>query len=191
MSVTLLPSRRDGGGNHSFSRKLASITAVLLSVILAGCADTVSAPTLSTPPIVAFDATTAPIGPVSAKAAPGVPMESYDLERVTQTVQSDLAATYPARIVGGGASSPREVKIHMIFTAYDKGNAFARAMLAGLGQIHIKANVELIDANSGDVTATYAVSKTFAWGGIYGASTSIEDVEKGFAASVAAIFKTS
>ena len=62
-------------------------------------------------------------------------------------------------------------------------------MQAGLGQIHIAANVQLIDATSGNVTASYVVKKTFAWGGIYGGSTSIEDVETGFAASVVAIFK--
>ena len=31
----------------------------------------------------------------------------------------------------------------------------------------------------------YEVKKTFAWGGIYGASTKIEDVEAGFAEGVA------
>ena len=62
-------------------------------------------------------------------------------------------------------------------------------MQAGLGQIHIAANVQLIDATSGNVAASYVVTKTFAWGGIYGGSTSIGDVETGFAASVVAIFK--
>jgi hypothetical protein len=58
-----------------------------------------------------------------------------------------------------------------------------------LGQIHIDATVRLIDATSGNVTASYDVSKTFAWGGMYGGSTRIQDVEVGFAKSVVAIFK--
>ena len=59
-------------------------------------------------------------------------------------------------------------------------------MLAGLGQMHIDADVVLRDPRSGTTFATYDVDKTFAWGGIYGASTSITDIEDGFAQSVAA-----
>ena len=77
----------------------------------------------------------------------------------------------------------------MTFTTYDKGNAVARLMLIGLGQIHIDANVALIDATSNAILANYFVHKTFAWGGAYGGTTSIEDVESGFAASVVKIFQ--
>ena len=77
----------------------------------------------------------------------------------------------------------------MIFTEYDKGNAFARAMLAGLGQIRIAANVMLLDTRDNKTLGTYEVSKIFSFGGIYGAATGVEDVEGGFAQSVAAIFK--
>ncbi len=116
-------------------------------------------------------------------------MQSYDLERVRQLVQDDLAAAYADRVVAAGAHAPGEVKVDMNFTAYDPGNAFARFMLAGLGQIHIAATVRLIDVTSGNVVASYSVAKTFAWGGVYGGSTTIEDVEDGFAESVVAVFK--
>jgi hypothetical protein len=166
-----------------------AITPLLLCAALAGCAGSASTPMLSGPAVGAFNPAAAPIGPVSAEAAPGVPMASYDLERVTQLVHSDLAAAYPGRLVPAGvAAKPGEVRVDMNFTTYDPGNAFARAMLAGLGQIHIAADVRLIDATTGNVTATYEVKKTFAWGGIYGGSTTIVDVEKGFAASVVDIF---
>ncbi len=179
-----------GTGNEFNRRWRISIIAVILCTALAGCAGSASTPMLSGPPLSTFNAATAPIGPVSAEAAPGVPMASYDLERITQLVQSDLNAAYPGRLVPAeAAATPREVRVDMTFITYDRGNAFARAMLAGLGQIHIAAKVRLIDATSGNVAASYDVAKTFAWGGIYGASTSIEDVEKGFAASVVAIFK--
>jgi hypothetical protein len=167
----------------------SSISALLLCTALAGCAGSASTPMLSGPPLSTFNAATVPIGPVSAEAAPGVAMAPSDLDRIAQLVQSDLYAAYPTRLVPAGATAtPGEVKVDMTFITYDEGNAFARAMLAGLGQIHIAANVRLIDAMSGNVTASYDVEKTFAWGGLYGASTSIEDVEKGFAASVVAIF---
>jgi len=169
------------------------LTAMMLLVLgtsLAGCASTAPSPSLSGPPSASFNAATAPIGPVTAEAAPGVPMASYDLERVTQLVQTDLSAAYPGRLVpASAAATPGEVKVDMTFTDYDAGNAFARAMLAGLGQIHINATVRLIDATTGNVAASYDISKTFAWGGIYGGSTTIEDVEKGFAKGVVAIFK--
>jgi hypothetical protein len=62
-------------------------------------------------------------------------------------------------------------------------------MLAGLGQIHVHANVLLTDAATGASVANFEVTKDFGWGGIYGGSTSVEDVEAGFARSVSAIFK--
>jgi hypothetical protein len=83
------------------------------------------------------------------------------------------------------AASPVEALVTI--KTYDKGNAFARAMLAGLGQMmHIDADVVLKDPRSGATFGTYDVDKTFAWGGVYGASTRIEDIEDGFAQSVAA-----
>lgn len=70
-------------------------------------------------------------------------------------------------------------------TKYEKGSAPARAMLAGLGRIHITALVSLKDWTSRETVGEYEVSKTFAWGGIYGASRDVDDVEVGFAGGVA------
>ena len=71
------------------------------------------------------------------------------------------------------------------FKRYDEGNAFARFMLAGLGQIHIDAEVTLEDGFRAAPLGRYEVTKTFAWGGPYEASTGIRDVEEGFADAVA------
>jgi uncharacterized protein DUF4410 len=97
-----------------------------------------------------------------------------------------VASTPPADPRGG--ANVANVKI--VFTQYDDGNAFARFMLMGLGQIHIDGNVIFTDAASGRQIAEYKISKDFAFGGIYGGTTRIEDVEKGFARSVAAILDT-
>jgi hypothetical protein len=184
----ILPLRCQTG--TGFVRLLrGSILLAAVCAGLAGCAGSASTPVMDAAPAPSFSAATAPIGPVSAQAAPGVIMAPSDLQRITQLVQSDLYTAYPTRLVPAGAAAPGEVKIDMTFLTYDKGNAFARLMLAGLGQIHIVANVQLTDASSGKVKAEYAINKTFAWGGFYGGSTSIEDVETGFAASVVAIFK--
>lgn len=79
------------------------------------------------------------------------------------------------------------VKATIVLKRYEKGNAFARAMLAGLGQIHIDGDLLLEDPEKKELLAKYEIKKTFAWGGIYGGTTTIEDVEVGFAESVASI----
>jgi hypothetical protein len=93
-------------------------------------------------------------------------------------------------VVAGSPEQLPTTKIKIIFTQYDKGNAVARFLLAGLGQIHMDADVIFIDGATGAQLGRYQVSKQFAFGGIYGGSTSIEDVEVGFAKSVAEILKT-
>ena len=62
-------------------------------------------------------------------------------------------------------------------------------MLAGLGQIHIDGDVIFTDASTGQQVGAYKVSKDFSFGGLYGGVTRIEDVEEGFARSVAAILE--
>jgi hypothetical protein len=59
-------------------------------------------------------------------------------------------------------------------------------MLAGLGQIHIDANVKILTGSNKQKLADFTLTKTFAWGGIYGAATSMQDIEKTFATGVAA-----
>jgi len=159
---------------------------------LAGCAGDAAAPTTLAAPANGYDVARAPIGPVSAEAGPGVVMIREELSRIAQRVEAEIAKNYPSRVAGRNGQAPTGgLNVKMVFVEYDKGNAFARAMLAGLGQIRIKANVMLVDPATGADVATYEVSKIFAFGGIYGASTRVEDVEEGFARSVVEIFKKS
>ncbi|MDB5408844.1 MAG: hypothetical protein JWL84_3756 [Rhodospirillales bacterium] len=126
---------------------------------------------------------------VSAEAKPGVVMTQLDFDRIAQRVKAEVAAKTVAAPEGANATDgSRLVKLRLVFTNYDEGNRFARFMLVGLGQIHIDADVVLVDATSGATLGQYRVSKQFAFGGLYGGATSIEDVEKGFAKSVAEIF---
>jgi hypothetical protein len=169
-----------------FSVRFALFVAVSL---VSACAGSVSTP-------VAVQALPSPltapprVSDVSAEAQPGVTMASYDLERIVARVKGALATEVPQSVtVAGPAEGPRTMKIKLVFTQYDKGNAFARFMLAGLGQIHVDADVIFVDGTSGEQIGKYQISKQFAFGGIYGGSTSIEDVEEGFAKSVAEILK--
>src|SRR5215475_2803143 len=110
-------------------------------------------------------------------------MNAADRERIIGRVTRKLQERAPTRFadLAATAPDPHTLRVSIAFTRYEKGNAFARFMLAGLGQIHIDAEVTLEDYTRQAALAKYEVTKTFAWGGIYGASTSIEDVEEGFA----------
>src|SRR5208282_2314210 len=79
---------------------------------------------------------------------------------------------------------PEGLLLVLNFTKYDEGNRFARAMMAGLGAMKINADVEVKDGHTGNSISKGEAGKSFAWGGVLGASTGIEDVEKMFAKEV-------
>ena len=121
---------------------------------------------------------------IKAEAKSGVAMTPADIDRIVAQIKADIAANDPNVFVDKTTSS-NVMKIE--FTQYDSGSAFARFMLMGLGQIKIDADVTIVDSTNNQVLGEYDVSKDFAFGGIYGGVTRIEDVEKGFAKSVAEI----
>jgi hypothetical protein len=166
-------------------------SALLMISVLAGCAGSVSSPTVVGSPSQGFDPSTARIGEVSADAGRGVEMTREELDRISHRVQTEIAGAYPGRmVIPGNPPPPGGVNVKLVFTEYDTGNAFARLMLAGLGQIKIAANVILVEPASNQTVGEFEVSKQFAFGGLYGGFTGVEDVEDGFARSVVAIFKS-
>lgn len=114
-------------------------------------------------------------------------MTASDRERIVTLVVRKLKEQAPNRFADFAATTTdtETLQATVAFTRYDVGNAFARFMLAGLGQIHIDAEVTLEDRASQKVLGKSEVTKTFAWGGIYGGTTGIKDVEEGFAEAVA------
>ncbi|HTZ79020.1 MAG TPA: DUF4410 domain-containing protein [Stellaceae bacterium] len=159
-----------------------------LGLLLSACATDPSAPT-SVQAIPDGQKSTIHIADVSAEAKPGVFVASYELERISGMVKAELQKEVPAVVVDANApAGDPPAKLKLIITQYDEGSAFARFMLAGLGQIKLDADVLVIDGASGQVIGKYQVSKQFAFGGIYGGSTQMKDVEQGFAKSVAQIF---
>lgn len=107
--------------------------------------------------------------------------------RVKQLVKAEIAECCAQRfeILTIDSSQPHDLIFNIKFTVYEEGNRFARLMLAGLGSMQIHAQVELLDAKSGNLLTAGEAGKTFAWGGIYGAATGIEDLEKDFAKEIA------
>ena len=164
------------------------IAAGLLVLLLAACAEDAARP-VPVQPIATAQKSTLHLSDVSAEAQQGVVMTPTDLQRIAEQVQAEIAAHYPGIMVAHGGASEGSTKLKIVFTRYDEGSSFGRFMLAGVGQIYIDADVVLIDGASGQVLGKYQVSKQFAFGGWYGAFTRIQDVEKGFAKSVAEIFK--
>jgi hypothetical protein len=120
---------------------------------------------------------------VSVIAAGGVEITDLEKQRIAQLITSDLETQ---QLHNAANNDPKDCLVQVTITRYQKGNAFARAMLAGLGQIHIDANVQILAKTNNQRLADFTLTKTFAWGGIYGASTSMEDIEKTFANGVAA-----
>jgi len=116
--------------------------------------------------------------------ADGVEIDNITLQRLENGLQNALDKTRT------NAKCATDVKRTFTLDGkiirYESGNAFARAMLAGLGQIHIDGEFVLYhDLLPSEPVAEFTLEKTFAWGGIYGASTRIEDVEPAFCEGVA------
>src|SRR5262249_40853971 len=116
----------------------------------------------------------------------GVQASDSELERIAGRIVEAVRKKRPdrfteLRVASAADAAAPTIGVAVQLTRYDKGSAFARFMLAGLGQIHVDAKVTLRDQARDAVLGEYEVTKTFAWGGFYGGSTSIEDVEVGFA----------
>lgn len=120
---------------------------------------------------------------VQVEAGSGVTMLDSEKMRMAEKIKQkiDLRKTANNRDV-----SARTYEINLVIIKYEKGNAFARAMLAGLGQIHIDGDVTVFEMPGRTLVGNFSMRKTFAWGGIYGGVTGMEDIETTFADGVAA-----
>ena len=163
---------------------LKLLIAAALALSLSACADSISAPT-AVQPLSAPSAASLHVSDITADAATGVEMSEGDFGLICQKVRGYIQSQTPG-VLAAGDGTPLKMRLH--FTKFDRGNAFARMMLAGLGQIRIEATVQFTDA-AGAPAGTYTVAKDFSFGGMYGGSVTVEDVEDGFAKSVAEIFK--
>lgn len=123
---------------------------------------------------------------IVSEIADGVKMQQNQVNRIIELISAKLMENAPNcfQEITRGCDKPSTLSLTVNFTRYDKGNAFARAMLAGLGQMHIDAIVNISNKSNGKLLAKYEVTKTFAWGGIYGGSKSIEDIEPAFAEAI-------
>lgn len=115
-------------------------------------------------------------------------LTDVDRDRIIALVITKVKEKAPTRFSAfNPPAGPGVLHATIAFHQYDEGNAFARAMLAGLGQMHIAADVILEDRTRAMQIGRYQVTKTFAWGGVYGGITKLTDIEPAFAEVVAAV----
>ena len=113
-------------------------------------------------------------------AGPKVVITSSDRERFANKIEVKVRERAPA-----GAHGGRNYKLVVALTRYERGSAFARMMLAGLGQMHIDANVSMYSPPGNKLVGQFNVNKTFSWGGAVGQMATIENVEDDFGKAVA------
>src|SRR5215469_12936228 len=95
-------------------------------------------------------------------AAMAVALTDAAQDRVLEEIKAEITAKHPDIWVGANApAAPGTANLKVVFTRYDDGDAFARFMLAGLGQIHIDGDVIFTDASTGQQLGVYKVSKDF------------------------------
>src|SRR5499426_559985 len=182
----LLPKGRGAALPSTDSRNAIRVLPLFLSVawISSGCATSPGAVSAIAPLKQGVNLSTYSSLVVEVQGAQLTPV---DKERIRIRIVDAIVKEAPTRFKGINSPTPvpPTLRASVTVTNYDKGNAVARFMLAGLGQIHIGAEVALRDQGTGDELGRFQVNKTFAWGGIYGAVTRVEDVEDGFAGAVA------
>jgi hypothetical protein len=123
------------------------------------------------------------VAQVNVDAQDTVKIDAAEKSRLASKLQKKIDTRKLAN-AGSGPGRSYEVDLHL--TKYEKGNAFARFMVAGLGQIHINGKVAVYQMPDHTLVGEFDLNKTFAWGGVYGAATSMEDIEDTFADGVAA-----
>ena len=121
---------------------------------------------------------------VNVNVASNKDVNITDIEkrRLAQKIKNEIDTL---KVKNANTPTPSYYNLYLTLEEYSKGNAFARFLLAGLGQIRITATANLYKSNS--KVSDFKINKTFAWGGLYGASQDIEDVETGFAKGVAEV----
>ena len=125
---------------------------------------------------------TADTATLSVSAGSGVTLAEHEKLRITEQIKTKIAAK---QSLNPALPEPKQYDVEVSVTRYEKGSAFARAMLAGLGQIHMDGLIKVFEQTSHTQISEFTLEKTFAWGGIYGGTTSIEDIEGTFAEGLA------
>lgn len=154
--------------------------AVIFALILSGCATSGGKPNYSRN--LSPDARVISADKIKTEvtSTSQVTIAPYEKERFAQKIDAAIRSRAQR-----GTRTGRNYLIVVNLTKYKKGNAFARAMMAGLGSMRMEASVSLYSMPAKKLEGQFSMEKNFNWGGIYGAVTNIENVEEDFAKSLA------
>lgn len=155
----------------------------MTAILLAGCAGTAPKAAYNQKIEVNQRIASQDVASVTVEAPPDVKVLDSERARLAEKIDQKIKDHKAANAREGDA---RNYAVELKLTRYEKGSAFARSMLAGLGQIHIDGDVSVFALPDRQKVGDFHLKKTFAWGGIYGGATSIEDIEGTFADGVAA-----
>ena len=165
------------------TRNCPGIVAAVAIALTAGCASSPPKPEYSREIVADSRVSISDVAQVNVDSQDSVTILQQEKERLAQKIKQQIDAR---KVMNVGLGAGKNYEVDLQLSRYDKGNAFARAMLMGLGQIHIDGKVSVFQMPQHTLVGEFDLKKTFAWGGIYGAATSIEDIESTFADGVAA-----
>lgn len=169
---------------HSNNRRGRTMLFWVASIMLvAGCASTPPQPKFTHAMVAGSRIAASDTVDVLVETAPNINVLPAERDLVAQKIKARID---DRKTKNSSASPPRTVQVLLHVTRYEKGSAFARAMLAGLGQIHLDGTIYVYQMPDRVLLEDFDLQKTFAWGGIYGASTSMEEIQDTFADGVAA-----
>ena len=161
----------------------AALAASVVILGLAGCASTTPKPQYSHELVAEARVGQPDHAEVAIDAPEGVKILPDEERRLAEKVKVKIDARKVTNLRGG---QPRSYEVYLHVTRYDKGSAVGRFLLAGVGQIHIEGKIDVYQLPAHTLVGEFDLKKTFAWGGFYGAFTSMEDIENTFADGVAA-----
>jgi hypothetical protein len=78
------------------------------------------------------------------------------------------------KVLTGNADAPDAYQINIAINKYDPGNAFARSMLIGLGQMHLYGKIEILEGNPATVVCSGDIKKDYCVGGIAGGCATMQ-----------------
>jgi len=142
--------------------RLPILVAASLLLTLTGCASSVPKATVTHEIAVNARVASGDSTQVHVGAADGVKFLAVDGDRLSQKIQQKIDSR---KVANHEADSARLYEVDVQLTRYEKGNAFARAMVAGLGQIHIDGKISVYHLPDHTLVGEFDLAKTFAWGG--------------------------
>jgi hypothetical protein len=116
-----------------------------------------------------------------------VPVPEAEVAFIKGDIETKLKTLFTA---AEGRKDYYQVKITI--TRYEEGNAFARFILIGLGQMYLDGTVDVMQGDSAVVVRNGNFNKNFCVGGVAGGmATMHNDMNSKVAESIADAFKTS